>query len=206
MHTLDYLGQLGIAPSSSPTVGKCGWFQTYVDFTGLPGKGWLIQHVKKSVIITEEGMLYFERDPVTRKLNCECRDCGAIKKPEEVVEREFYEAFWYGGVGQVFPDGSVVHVRDVSSGRSEGTGRCKSGTVFNRKTAVWYGQLPLNNEGCPQGFTKKGNLTGAGTCASKGEPSDWDKKNESAPTVTYGFKGTWDCCPNLKGATSFEQL
>jgi hypothetical protein len=151
-------------------------------------------------------MLIVTYDPKTKKRTCECKDCKTIEKPEEVLEKEFYEAFWFGGTAVVLPDGSKFEIRDASSGYLEEKGRCRSGTFFNRKTAVWYGQVPLNSVGCPEGFTKDGLLTGPGVCSRSDAPSDWESKKTSAPSITYGFKGTWDCCPDLDGTTSMQKL
>jgi RHS repeat-associated protein len=191
----DYLGNLTLKPDDDPNSppGLCGKMDTYVKFYVPEGyKGFIIQHVKKTVIITEQGV--YGEGP-----SCSC--CEQVESPKEepVLDGDFYEVFTVSGIlpGDPGKDGAVSV--DLSSGY--GAGKCKAGTVVTQKTAVWFGEMEMNPDGkCPKGFQwdpeKK-------LCVRYNSPPPGWENRLGAPSlvVKFSFKGSWDCCPDLNGTT-----
>ncbi|NLL83057.1 MAG: hypothetical protein GX230_02290, partial [Lentisphaerae bacterium] len=170
----DYLGQFGFTLQKTPLLGNCGWFSTYWDYFGLPSKGWIIQHVKRTFTIEKEVID-----------GC----CVEVKEPKEELDDEFWEAFWYSGK----KDEAGIEKRDTTSGYHGGQTK---GTFTNAKTAIWYGMLKLNEtKDCPKGFHKPGkHEQHEGTCIRNSAPDDWEEQYGSQQSVARSWVATWNCC------------
>ena len=129
-----------------------------------------------------------------------CGECKPVNK--ELIDKDFYEAFWYSGKPDIF-DGKVVEKRDSASGYPKSSGDCKVGVFTNKKTAIWYGVLLTEADGCPKGFLRD---AVSKACTRTEAPPDWHYKVPSTTTIHYGFKASWNCCPDSEGTTVLESL
>jgi RHS repeat-associated protein len=201
---IDYLGRMTLTKSELE-LKECGEYSGYGDFTFEEDKvgQWVLQKVEISQKITKKGQRTVTQQPDgTLVGSCAC--CVDVDIPYSFV---FYEAFKVRAAASSpngkpgFRDAQAVYTVE----------RCTIGSGEMKKTAILYGAISENDDGCPAGFHRsrgreRGDPVGPGPCVKDGRdaPEDWDVMLQYK--LEWGSKSSWDCCPKWDGKTSAAWL